>query len=116
MAMPVRGGGIITCAIEDIETLYKSYLPFVVNGGIFVPSNRPHKIGEDVFVAFTLPESNERFPLNGKVMWINHKTIGSRPAGFAVQFGSDPNSTRIKNEVERLLAGKMDSPQATYTM
>lgn len=116
MAMPARGGGIITCNITDTTMLYSSYLPFVVNGGIFVPSARPHQIGEDVFVAFTLPGSPDRYPLNGKVIWINHKSMGSRPAGFAIQFGSDPNSTRMRNEVERLLAGQLDSAQPTYTM
>lgn len=114
--MPIRGGGIITCNIGDVHTLYSSYLPFVTNGGIFVPSPRPHQIGEDVFVAFTLPGSTDRYPLNGKVIWINHKSIGGRPAGFAIQFGTDPNGTRMKNEVERLLAGQLESTQPTYTM
>lgn len=115
MAMPIRGG-IITCNIGDVETLYQSYLPFVRGGGIFVPSSKPHQLGEEVFVAFTLPQSQERYPLNGKVIWVNHKSIGSRPAGFAMQFGADANSVRIKNEVERLLAGKLESPKPTYTM
>lgn len=116
MAMPVRGGGIITCNITDLNVLYASYMPFVHNGGIFVPSNRGHQIGEDVFVAFTLPGSQERFPLNGKVIWINHKSVGGRPQGFGMQIGSDVNGTRIRNEIEKLLAGKLESNQATYTM
>ncbi len=118
MAMPIRGGGggILSCNITDEATLYSSYLPFVNNGGIFVPSTRTHTLGEEVFVAFTLPGSTERYPLNGKIVWINHKAMGSRPAGFAMQFGTDANGIRMKNEVERLLAGKLESPQPTYTM
>lgn len=116
MAMPTRGGGIITHVIKDIPTLYQSYLPFIQNGGLFIPSTRTHTLGDEVFVAVTLPESQERYPLNGKVIWLNHRTVGARPAGFGVQFGTDPNGTRIKNEVERLLAGKIESAQATYTM
>lgn len=117
MAMPTRGGGgIITCNIPDVATLYSSYLPFVNYGGIFVPSARSHMLGEDVFVAFTLPGTQERFPLNGKIVWVNNKQVGTRPAGFAMQFGSDPNSTKMRNEIERLLAGQVDSPRPTYTM
>lgn len=116
MAMPSRGGGIITCTIADTQTLYQSYLPFVNGGGIFVPSTRQHKLGEDVFVAFTLPGSSERFPLNGKIVWINHKSTITKPAGFAMQFGSDPNSVRIRNEVERILAGQLESTNPTYTI
>ncbi|MDO4250369.1 MAG: pilus assembly protein PilZ [Moraxella sp.] len=116
MAMPIRGGGIITCNFTDTDTLYASYLPFVTNGAIFVPSARGHHLGEDVFVAITLPDSPDRYPLNGKIIWINHKASAGKPAGFAVQFGTDPNSIRIKNEVERLLAGQLDSPRPTFTM
>jgi type IV pilus assembly protein PilZ len=54
--------------------------------------------------------------MNGKVVWINHKAQANRPAGFAVQIGTDVAGQKIKHEVERLLAGKIDSQQATYTM
>lgn len=115
MAMPARGG-ILTHAITDNNMLYSSYLPFVAGGGLFIPSARAHKLGENVFVAITLPDSSERYPVNGKVVWINHKTVGARPAGFALQLGGDPNSLRVKNEIERLLAGQLESEKPTYTM
>ncbi|WP_198332019.1 PilZ domain-containing protein [Psychrobacter aquimaris] len=115
MAMPGRGG-ILTCHIENIEMLYASYLSFVSNGALFVSSNQAQQLGNEVFIAITLPNSSERLPMNGKVVWINSKTQGGRPAGFAVQIGTDIAGQRIKNEVERLLAGKIDGLQSTYTM
>ena len=115
MAMPGRGG-ILTCHIENIEMLYASYLSFVSNGALFVPSNDAQQLGNEVFIAITLPNSSERLPMNGKVVWINAKTQGGRPAGFAVQIGTDIAGQRIKNEVERLLAVKIDGLQSTYTM
>ncbi|MDO5650516.1 MAG: pilus assembly protein PilZ [Moraxella sp.] len=115
MAMPMRGG-IITCDIRDVPTLYKSYLPFIAGGALFVPNDRISALGEDVFVAFTLPSQSDRYPLNGKVAWINHKASANRPAGFAIQFGSDANGTRLRNEIEKLLAGQLDGAQATYTL
>ena len=115
MAMPGRGG-ILTCHIENIEMLYASYLSFVSNGALFVPSNDAQQLGNEVFIAITLPNSSERLPMNGKVVWINAKNQGGRPAGFAVQIGTDIAGQRIKNEVERLLAGKIDGLQSTYTM
>lgn len=115
MAMPGRGG-ILTCHIENIDSLYASYLSFVSNGALFVPSTQKQKLGDEVFIAVTLPNSSERLPMNGKVAWINPKAQGNRPEGFAVQIGTDVAGQRIKNEVERLLAGKIDSLQSTYTM
>lgn len=115
MAMQGRGG-ILTCHIEDIDKLYASYLSFVDNGALFVPTSRKQELGDEVFVAVTLPNSSERLPMNGKVVWINQKSQANRPAGFAVQIGTDVAGQRIRNEVERLLAGKIDSQLATYTM
>ncbi len=115
MAMPGRGG-ILSCHIEDVATLYASYLSFISNGALFVPSNRVQQLGDEVFIAVTLPNSSERLPMNGKIVWINSKEQSSRPAGFAVQIGTDIAGQKIKNEIERLLAGKIDSLQATYTM
>ncbi len=115
MAMPGRGG-ILTCHMENVDILYASYLSFVENGALFVPSKSVQQLGDEVFIAITLPNSSERMPMNGKVVWINHKAQANRPAGFAVQIGKDVTGQRIKNEVERLLAGKMDSQQMTYTM
>ncbi len=115
MAMPGRGG-ILTCHIEDIATLYASYLSFVDNGALFVPTSRIQELGDEVFIAVTLPNSSERLPMNGKVVWINQKTQSNRPAGFAIQMSTDAAGLKIRNEIERLLAGKIDSQQMTYTM
>ena len=115
MAMPGRGG-ILTCHIEDIATLYASYLPFVENGALFVPTSRVQQLGDEVFIAITLPNSSERLPMNGKVVWINHRAQANRPAGFAVQISDDDMGRKIKSEIERLLAGKVDGHQPTYTM
>ena len=109
-------GGIFTYDIEDIATLYASYLSFVEHGALFVPLSRLQQLGDKVSIAIILPNSSERLPMNGKVVWINHKARVNRPAGFAVQIGTDIAGLKIKNEIERLLAGKIDSPQATYTM
>ena len=113
--LPTRAGGIINYPIRDLQTLYSSYLPFVSGGALFVPSNRTFPLGEDVFVVVTLPESSERTPLTGKVVWVTHRTQGSRPAGFALQLLGDEGA-RFKNDIEKLLAGLLSSDRPTYTM
>lgn len=115
MAMPARGG-ITTINYDTVEKLYASYLPYIQNGAIFIPSNSQQQLGSQAFVAITLPGSSERMPLNGKVVWVHHRSQGHRPAGFALQFGKDEAGLRIKNEVERLLAGQIESEKPTYTL
>jgi len=59
--MQPRMGGIIQANIPDKATLYASYMPFVVGGGLFIPSKQPVKMGEEVFVLVTLPEQAQQF-------------------------------------------------------
>ena len=113
--LPTRAGGIINYPIRDQQSLYSSYMPFVSGGALFVTSNRTFPLGEDVFVVVTLPDSTERTPLTGKVVWVMHRAQGSRPAGFALQLSGDEGK-RLKNEIEKLLAGIMGSDRPTYTL
>lgn len=115
MAMPSRGG-ITTINFDTVDNLYASYLPFIQNGAIFIPSAQQKMLGEQVFVAITLPNSSERMPLTGKVVWINHRIQGQRPAGFAIQLGKDEAGLRIKNEIERLLVAKLSDTHPTFTL
>ena len=115
MAMPSRGG-ITTINYDTIEKLYASYLPFIENGALFIPTNQQQQLGSQTFVAITLPNSSERMPLHGKVVWVNHRAQAQRPAGYALQLGKDEAGLRIKNEVDRLLAGHLSSDKPPFTL
>ena len=112
--MPGGRGGMLNLTISDVNMLYASYLSFLKNGGLFVPTDRHYQLGEEVFIALTL--MGEKMPVAGKVVWVNPKgTPGNRPAGVGVQFGDlDKGSTRSK--IESLLAGTMKAEKPTYTM
>lgn len=115
MPMPKKGG-IISCQIPDVQTLYACYMPFIQNGALFIPTQQPKNIGDDVFVAVSLPDNPQRLPLNGKVVWINHRSSGRRPAGFAVQLGADDAGHKMKVEIEQLLSSTAGSEKPTYTL
>ena len=112
---PPRPGGIINFPIRDIQSLQSCYMPFVLGGGLFVPSNRPVVLGDDVFIVTSLPETSERIPLTGKVIWISHRAAGIRPAGFAIQLLGD-EGLKFKSAAEKQLAGMMNSNNPTYTL
>ena len=38
--------GILSLSIKDKQALYKSYMPFVSGGGLFVPSAKHFSLGE----------------------------------------------------------------------
>jgi type IV pilus assembly protein PilZ len=107
---------ILSLAIKDKNALYAAYMPYVTNGGLFIPTKKKFTLGEDVFMLLTLMNSKERIPISGKVVWLTAVgTQGAKAAGIGVQFAQlDKGSTRNKIEVH--LAGALDAEHPTHTM
>jgi type IV pilus assembly protein PilZ len=113
---PGMRGGMVTRTVKDKHDLYQSYLPFLKNGGLFIPTEKQYSLGDEVFMLLTLPEENEKNPIAGKVVWINHKgTQGNRPAGIGVQFG-DQDGGKTRTKIEAILGNLQKSEKPTFTM
>jgi type IV pilus assembly protein PilZ len=109
--------GILSLAIKDKTALYGAYMPFVKNGGIFVPTPKRYFLGDEVFLLLTLPESSERLPVAGKVVWTTPAGAqGNRAAGIGVQLPDGSEGEAIRNRIEVLLAGVLNSEKPTYSM
>jgi type IV pilus assembly protein PilZ len=114
MNMP-RAGGIINQSFKDKTALYAAFMPFVKGGGLFLPTNRPSKLGEEVFVLLTLMDDPERLPITGKIIWINPRQQGMRPAGIGIQLAG-PDGDKVRAKIETFLAGALQADRPTYTM
>ena len=109
------GGGILSPVMKDKAVLYAAYMPFLQGGGLFIPSTKAYKLGDDVFMLLALMDKPEKLPVAGKVVWITPKGAqGNRAAGIGVQF-NDPDNT-VQRKIETYLAGSLESDRATYTM
>ena len=109
--------GILSLAVKDKAALYSAYMPFVKNGGIFVPTPKRYFLGDEVFLLLTLPESSERLPVAGKVVWATPTGAqGARTAGVGVQFADTPEGETVKSRIETLLAGTLNAEKPTHTM
>jgi type IV pilus assembly protein PilZ len=108
--------GILTLNIKDKSALYVSYMPFIKNGGLFIPTNKAYKLSDEVFILLTLMDSAERLPVAGKVVWLTPAGAqGKRAQGIGVQFSSqDAGATQKK--IESLLAGALGADRPTHTM
>ncbi|MEJ2061139.1 MAG: PilZ domain-containing protein [Gammaproteobacteria bacterium] len=110
------GQGILQLHIKDKGSLYAAYMPFVKNGGLFIPTNRHYKLGDEVFMLLTLLEEKERMPVAGKVVWITPQgSQGNRTPGIGVQFSPQDNG-QTRTKIETLLAGALHSDRPTHTM
>jgi type IV pilus assembly protein PilZ len=106
---------VLSFSLKDKNSLYVSYMPFVTNGGIFIPTTREYEMGQDVFILLNLMAETERLPINGKVVWKTPTgSDGYRSAGIGIQFS--PEDISVKNKIETYLAGALESERPTYTM
>ncbi|MGH8603023.1 MAG: hypothetical protein ACREXR_09720, partial [Gammaproteobacteria bacterium] len=39
-------GGIVNLTIRDKSSLYDAYMPFIKNGGIFIPTDKTYRIND----------------------------------------------------------------------
>ena len=107
--------GILSLAIKDKAVLYAAYMPFVKNGGLFIPTKKEYDLGDEVFMLLNLMDEAEKVPVAGKVVWITPKGAqGNRAAGIGVQFNDHDDMARGK--IETYLAGALQSDRHTHTM
>jgi type IV pilus assembly protein PilZ len=116
MPAPAARPGMLSLSIKDKASLYAAYMPYVSNGGLFIPTTKQYTLGDEVFMLLTLMDDNERLPVAGKIIWITPQGAqGNRSAGIGVQFSfQDKGATR--NKIETHLAGAMKSDRITHTM
>lgn len=116
MSGDFRQGGILSLAIKDKSSLYAAYMPFVTNGGLFIPTNKQYNVGDEVFMLLTLMEETEKLPVAGQIVWITPAGAqGARIAGIGVQFSTQDNGA-VRNKIETYLAGALKSDRQTHTM
>src|SRR5262245_34107118 len=108
--------GLLTLTIKDKSALYLAYMPFVKNGGLFIPTNSNYRLGDEVFMLLNLMGEDEKLPVAGRVIWLTPKGAqGKRTAGIGVQF-SDQDRGQTQKKIETYLAGALAGDKATHTM
>jgi type IV pilus assembly protein PilZ len=108
---------VIQLVFREKGALYAAYVPILANGGIFVPSTRPYKLGDDVYLLLTLPDDPQRYPIAGKVAWITPaNAAGGRTQGVAVSFSNDEKVRVLRQKIETILGTQMQSAKPTQTI
>ena len=107
--------GILSLTIKDKAVLYAAYMPFLRHGGLFIPTNKQYRIGDEVFMLLSLMDEHEKIPIAGKVVWITPQGAqGNRTAGIGVEFSEQDDTAARK--IETCLASSLDSDRPTHTM
>lgn len=108
---------VIQLAIKEKAALYAAYIPLFQEGGVFIPTARDYKLGDDVYVLLTLPDDPQRYPVAGKVAWVTPaKAAGNRTQGVGIRFPSDEKSKLLKLKIEESLGSHLASDRPTQTI
>ena len=108
---------VIQLAIKEKAALYAAYIPLFSEGGIFIPTAREYKLGDDIYVLLSLPEDPQRYPVAGKVAWVTPaKAAGNRTQGVGIQFPRDEKSKLLKVKIEEILGALVGSDRPTQTI
>jgi type IV pilus assembly protein PilZ len=108
---------VVQLAIKEKAALYAAYIPLFTEGGVFIPTSREYKLGDDVYVLMTLPDDSQRYPVAGKVAWITPaRAAGSRTQGVGIRFPADDKSRLLKIKIEEILGAHLASDRPTQTI
>ena len=108
---------VLSLAIKEKAALYAAYMPFLKNGGMFVPTNKAYKIGDEVYLILSLMDDPNKYPIAGKVSWITPAGANNNKAqGIGVHFPDDEAGQRAKLRIEEILGAALRSSRATHTL
>lgn len=116
-ALLAPAAGVVTLNITERSALYAAYMPYVIGGGIFIPTTKAYHIGDEILMLLGLPDDARKYPVAGRVAWITpNGTHSNKLQGVGVQFRQDESGAALRVRIEELLAGTLMSAQPTHTM
>ena len=111
---PRMSHGILTLILQEKQSLYEAYMPFVKGGGLFIETNREFHLGEEVFALLQIMEESDKTPITGKVIWMTPKSPqNGKKQGIGIQISNE--DIDLATKIETYLAG-FDSNSSTQTL
>jgi type IV pilus assembly protein PilZ len=108
---------VLQLNIASKGALYASYMPFLKNGGLFIPTAKPYAFGDDVYMLLQLMNDPTRHPVAGTVVWITPVgALGGKQQGVGIHFSEDDSSKLVRTQIEQILAAHLSSARPTHTL
>ena len=116
-AAPPARPSVIQLVFREKGALYAAYIPLLTDGGLFVPTAREYRLGEDIYLLLSLPDDPQRYPVAGKVAWLTPSNAsGGRTQGVGVRFPADEKTRGLKLKIEEILGTMISSAKPTQTL
>lgn len=109
--------GMLSITVGSKSALYAAYMPFLANGGLFVPTSRHYRLGDEVFMLLQLLDEPTRHPVAGRVAWITPAGAqGGKTQGIGIHFGEDDTAKALRSRIEQALGGLLAANRSTHTL
>ena len=108
---------VLSLNIKEKAALYAAYMPYLKTGGIFVPTQKPYNLGDDVYIILTILDDPTKIPVAGKVVWISPTGGGAaKNPGIGVSFPADETGANARKRIEDALGAALRSTRPTHTI
>lgn len=108
--------GVLSLNIKEKAALYAAYMPYIKGGGLFIPTNKSFKMGEEVFMLLSLLDDPAKLKVVGKVVWMTPAPINNKPQGVGIQFSDKDGGLEARNKIEAILGGALKSSRPNHTI
>jgi len=106
----------LSFAIKDRHAFHTAFMPFIRNGGLFIPTTERYRIGDEVLLSLRLMDESEPTSIVGKVVWLTPAGAeGNRLVGVGIRF-SDQDRGAARRKIEGYLADLPASDLPTHTL
>ncbi len=106
---------ILSLSIKDLKVLYTAFMPFISQGGLFIPTKKSFNMGDVLPLMISLMDENIKYSVNGKVIWITPNNVHNRTPGIGVQFVGE-NADKLYNKITNMLDKYSSNKEPTNTM
>jgi len=103
-------------SIKEKSALAAAYMPFIRGGGLFVPTTRPARLGDDVYALISLIDDHTKLPIPGKIIWITPAGTPGRAQGIGIQFAEDEAGEAARARIEGLIGGVSKGTRVSHTI
>jgi type IV pilus assembly protein PilZ len=108
---------VLSLNIKEKAALYAAFMPYLKNGGIFVPTSKAYNLGDEVYLLLSLMDDPSKFPIAGRVAWVTPQGAHNNKAqGIGVHFSDDEGGATARKRIEEILGAALKSSRTTHTL
>ena len=115
MSAAVSRPSVMSLSIRDKASLHLAYMAFIDGGGLFIPTTRPARLGDEIYALLSLMDEPGKLPVPGTICWITPPGVPGRPQGIGVRFAKNEAGEQARIRIETLIEGAK-ADRSTHTI